>query len=104
MGYIGGIYSIPAEFRTENIPWSPNIDDPAVIDTILDLKKFQELVCDGFIYIEHLKIYFACVPAVQVRAIERNLLYALKPVRTTWGTLSPPGETLELTHGGVLPF
>jgi len=101
MGYVGGSYSIPAEFRSEGSEWSLNVQNPAVLDTIFDLERLKRVIEEGFAYVRKLSIYLAKVAASDTRTVERTLLFTLKPVRTKWGTLSRPSETLNIIHAGT---
>lgn len=104
MGYIGRTYSIPAEFRKSRTPWALDTSKPEVMRALLDKEQFLLVVADAYEYIKHLRIFFARVDAADTALLERQLLYMLKPIRTTWGTLSPLGESVEVQHGGTLCF
>lgn len=101
MGYVGGSYSIPAEFRAKVSEWSLDIQNAAVLDTILDVERLKRVIEDGFAYVRKLSIYLAQVAASDTRTVERTLLFTLKPIRTKWGTLSRPSETLNIIHAGT---
>ena len=103
MGYIGGTYSIPGEYRRSGKPWALDVRDEAVVSTLLNKEQFVLLIEEAFEYTQKLKIFLACTPPESVSVIERNLLYQLRPTRTTWGTLTAPGQPLEISHRGAFP-
>jgi len=102
MGYLGGTYSIPKEFRKSKVEWVLDLKNNEVVSAIFELSKFKEVVEDGFEYVKNISIYFAPTPSDKTAIIERNLLYAIKPTRTSWGTKSKPEIEIEFSHTGAL--
>ncbi len=102
MGYLGGTYSIPKEFRRSSKEWVLNLKKDEVVSTIFDLSKFKGLVEEGFEYTKHLSIYMAKAPKEKTADIERNLLYSINPTRTQWGTKSKPDVAISINHTGDL--
>jgi hypothetical protein len=102
MGYLGGTYTIPKEFRNSSEDWMLDIKKDEVQSTIFNLEKFKAVVEEGFLYAKKLSIYLAPAPTEKVADIERNLLYQVKPTRTNWGTNSKPGNEMIIRHTGAL--
>jgi hypothetical protein len=98
--YAGGVYHIPAKYRVAGEDWIPNIF-PKNAEYVLDEEKMTSLVKEGMRFAKQLTIYFATVDDAdkkKIKTIERELLYALKPSGTKWGTNTPPGTRIEILH------
>jgi len=79
---------------------------PSYIETITDIEKFMGIVRAGYKYAESIKIYFCTDlptdPPLEVKLLERQLLYKIKPLLTYRGTAAAPQEEYEFDHGGDL--
>ncbi len=96
---ISGLYDIPKKYRTSGDNWVPKRSQREVADVLLNQEKFRQLVGEGFRFADALSVYLYCARSGKdVRAIERNLLYDLRPTGTTWGTKTIPNLRLELQH------
>ena len=100
---IGGLYTIPSYIRKSDKPFVPYIPNPEYHDIILDKNRFLELVSEGFDYAASIGIYFCGLEAAsEIKGVERNLLYQIKPIWSYWGTLSKPHKELTFEFDGVL--
>lgn len=96
---VGGLYTIPKEFRRSYKDWIPDWTKEEAAATILSVEKFLNVVEEGFRYAVACSIYlWPSKPDVDVRLIERNLLYDLQPTSTIWGTKSEPVTRLNIRH------
>jgi len=96
---VGGLYTIPKEFRRSDVAWIPDWTMEETAATLLSLEKFLNIVEEGFRYASACRIYlWPATPDANVRLIERNLLYDLKPTSTIWGTISEPVTRLNIRH------
>lgn len=96
---VGGLYTIPKEFRRSGVAWIPDWNVEDTIATLLSLNKLLTIVEDGFRYASVCHIYlWPATPDTDVKLIERNLLYDLKPTGTIWGTKSVPANRINIRH------
>lgn len=96
---VGGLYTIPREYRTSGTEWVPDAARDEVTTCLLDASQFKSLVEEAYRYLQSWRVFlWATPPDLDPRVVERNLLFDLKPVRTTWGTKSLPAERLTLLH------
>ncbi|MFH1862521.1 MAG: hypothetical protein ABH878_06865, partial [bacterium] len=92
------------EFRKLGEYWSYGFKESVkkieVIKTIRNEEKFIELVKDAFEFTKHIEIYLCPIEGndMNVRLIERNLLFDLKPEGTIPGTKSEPSERCLIVH------
>lgn len=100
---IGGLYTIPKEYRSEDHDWVPNWSDSDVADVLLNPHRFHKLVGDGFAYAEKCQIYLATLNSLdEAKLVERQLLYDLRPTGTKWGLSTPPSSSVSITHINAL--
>lgn len=96
---IGGLYTIPQEYRQSNEDWVPNWSLPTVAEVILDRKKFQKVIDEGFAYEAACQVYLAALDSADLsKIVERQLLYDLQPHSTSWGTKSEPHSPIDIVH------
>lgn len=95
---IGGGYKIPAERRSTNTDWEIDFSNPEVLDVLFDLTNYQDLVKDAFQHAAAVNIFLCKLEKTPVNDAERNLLYDLQPVDTSWGTKSEPSRPLSIVH------
>ncbi len=100
---IGGLYTIPEEFRASEREWMPNWEKPEA-SILLNQGEFIKVVHDGFQYANAVEIYLCPMPsemdikADDIKAVERNLLFDLRPIRTKPGTKTEPKRKLFIQH------
>jgi hypothetical protein len=95
---IGGLYSIPKDFRADGKLWDPKWGEPDVNDVLLDLTRYQRLVRDAFNWASACTVYLARLPAQQAEDVERQLLYDLRPTMTRRGTKGVPAKRISIVH------
>ena len=94
---IGGLYTIPKEFRRCGRTWVP--DSAETVETMLDRVAFTTVVEEGFRYAEACDVYvWITPPGFDPDVVERNLLYDLRPSGTDWGKNSIPAVRLKIGH------
>lgn len=100
---VGGLYTIPKEYRSEDRDWKPDWSDPDVARVLLNPERFHKLVDDGFTYSKNCYIYLSTLNSLgDAKLIERQLLYDLKPTGTKWGVATPPSSPVLITHSNAL--
>ncbi len=71
---VGGLYTIPKEFRADGKAWVPDWTKPETASTLLDRSKFAAVIEDAFRYAAACQVYLWVVPSgTDVRIVERNL-------------------------------
>jgi len=96
---VGGLYTIPKEFRADGTTWVPDWTKQETACTLLDRAKFAAVIDDAFRYAGACQVYlWAVPPGTDVRIVERNLLYDFQPTGTDWGKGFSPGTRLMLCH------
>lgn len=95
---LGGQMSIPADFREEKVDWRMNYNDKSVVDIVLDKEKFVKALSGFYHYLDCTRVYLAPCDSSLVKTVERNLLFDLRPTRTSWGTRSEPSDRLTFIH------
>lgn len=95
---IAGHYQLPGVAGPDGTPWEMAPANPAVIATVFEEDKYLALVRAGFAYAKHLRLFLCPLNAELVRMVERQLLYELQPVGTTWGRKTAPITLLSLIH------
>lgn len=96
---VGGLYNIPKEFRRSDVAWIPDWTMEETAATPLSLEKFLNIVEEGFRFASACSSFlWPATPDANVRLIERNLLYDLKPTGTKVGTMSEPVTRLDIRH------
>lgn len=95
---IGGLYAIPKEFRESAREWMPNWKNPDP-RILLDEGEFIKVVSDGFKYAKAVEIYLCPTTSeMDIKAVERKLLFDLRPTRTKPGTKTEPKRKLFIQH------
>ena len=92
--------TIPGIFRRSGKAWTPN-QYPVNKKDLLDLDVHMALLMESKTYLDSISIYVAEVPKeaeVDLKHVERNLLYDLSPRGTTSGTKTAPQQKLALKH------
>lgn len=104
MSYLGGLYYIPKEYTNKNQDWIFDSKSEIVQKIITHLDRFCEIVKGGFNFVNDKKImiYFCKQDSANIRKIERQLLYNLKPKLTKMGTKTKPKDEIEIIHKGLL--
>lgn len=102
LGQISGSYTIPAEFRDSAGQWNIDWDCPEVTKTLACEDAFTQVVRQGFAVARASMISVAAVREDLVRDVERQLLWDLQPIDTTWGTRSAPHVRLRFQHVGAV--
>ena len=96
---VGGLYTIPKEYRQSNEAWVPNWSLPTVAEVILDREKYQKVIDEGFAYEAACQVYLATLDSAdESKIVERQLLYDLQPSSTSWGTKSAPNSPIDIVH------
>ena len=99
---VGGLYSIPKEFGDGTNHWVPDWSKRDVASIMLEESLFLKVVEAGFKRAVATEIYLCPLSGeVDLAAIERQLLYELKPSGTKRGTMSPPKVGLEIEHQNI---
>ena len=101
---IGGMYTIPLNYRCSKKEWVPDDKNDEFFETIFDKNKFVELIREAYDYAHKLRIYIATEEFAkeEVPLIERKLLFEFKPLNTYWGTTTDPNPNLNIIHDGVI--
>lgn len=117
LGFIGGKYRLPGDKKTGLKEWvclypgqkdepfydSDLVDWSDVKNVILQDDEWHNLVLRGMQYSRDISIYCAEVDEkklgdIQIRDIERSLLWSLQPRSTKWGTRSKPQKEIMINH------
>ena len=94
---ISGYYKIPAQYRVCKQPWGLDYNKPESFDVLFDLERYQQLVREAFASASQMRI-FLCPCDLDVKVVERNLLYDLCPTDTTMGTKTEPPQPMAFVH------
>jgi len=96
---IGGLYTIPREFRDSGNDWIPDLSRSDVAEVILYRAQFDQVIDEAFEYSNACEVYLAPLnSADEAKRVERQLLYDLQPSGTTWGKKSPPSSPISIIH------
>jgi hypothetical protein len=96
---IGGLYTIPGEFRHSGEDWIPDWRKSDVSAILLNPERFHELVGEAFGCARSYSIHLARLDgSEEAKAVERQLLFDLQPTGTSRGTGSPPDAPVEIVH------
>ncbi len=100
--FIGGLYTIPGEFRKSVKDWVPDRNKEEVYSVLLDKSKFIEVVEEAFDCINSYSIHMAkLATASEAKVVERQLLFDLQPTGTRWGCSSPPAVPIRIVHSNA---
>jgi hypothetical protein len=101
---VGGRYLIPdSPVDPGSFHWTPDRRKEEYLRTILDRNEFKRIVDHAFDYAEKVRIYLSPLHSSDdAKIVERELLFACKPLDTTWGTKSPPHQRIDLKHDFTL--
>jgi hypothetical protein len=100
--FIGGLYTIPNEFRKCGKDWVPDWNKEEVYSVLLDKSKFLDVVNEAFDCINAYSVHMAkLATAGEAKAIERQLLFDLKPTGTKWGCSTPPAVPIKIVHSNA---
>jgi len=101
LSLIAGHYQIPEWFRSGQTRWEMDPAESEVVETVFDANKYHALVDEGFRYAKTIRLYLCPLAGDLVKNVERQLLYELRPLKTSWGTRTQPSEILNLLHDGA---
>ena len=95
---ISGHYLLPEGAGPCGAKWAMDYRSAAVAKVVFDEVKYVELVHLCFSYAQQIRIHLCPVERDFVKAVERQLLFELQPLDTTWGTKTRPRDALDLSH------
>jgi len=106
--HMGVGYSMPVPFvpqkyvvhsRSGRKRWEVNWSSDVCLNVLADEEQVIELTRCGFRLTNAITVYVANVDKVQVKAVERQLLWDLHPQGTDWGTKTAPApRTVDIWH------
>lgn len=97
--YIGGLYLIPdIDSKSREYIWQAS-DKQESIDIMCDENKFMSIIHKSFEYTRKVNINL-CILSTheEAKAVERELIWALQPLDTKNGRMTPPNFTINLIH------
>lgn len=102
LNQISGHYWIPEAFRSGD-EWSVDWNSPPKVDVLADQSQFIKLVEQGFDVARASRMTASLLDPqlIDVRAIERQLLWDLQPSDTSWGCRSMPSSPIRLNLGNA---
>jgi len=99
--FVGGLYNIPPEYRSNGVEWVPDLRRPEVLSTLFSVDKHIDLVKDAHAYRDNIDVYLSVKELsdkILIKSVERNLIYDLQPAGTEPGKHSLPTQRLNIAH------
>ncbi len=101
---IGGRSLIPDSHQGRDPIWEIDRDSDQALETMLDKERYCSVVRKGFAYSRQLAVCLCSLPdasSVDLRVLENNLLYDLRP-RDTRYPARQPNPRLTLVHANAV--
>jgi len=107
---VGGQYNIPADYRAAKTEWVPDWGRRDALGVSFSEEAFVALIKEAFVFRNNLDIFLSPQNrgvdstvqkslVVLLKALEKNLLYDLRPAGTR-SPHSPPSPRLTIVHHG----